>query len=95
VRAKSVDAANLFMKGTVNLCIIDADHAYEAVQEDLYAWGPCIAPGGVIGGDDHVADFPGVEKACVDYFGQHYEAMAVECEWTTWRARRALDKAFP
>lgn len=96
VRAKSVDASSMFFKGSVSLCVIDADHAYEAVQEDLYAWGPTIAPGGVIGGDDHTPDFPGVEKACRDYFGTHYQAKAAECDWTTWRARRNEDrKAFP
>jgi len=96
VRAKSFDASALFPKGTVHLCIIDADHVYEAVQEDLYSWGPCIAPGGTIGGDDHTADFPGVERACKDYFGEYYQAKTAECDWTTWRARRVVDrKAFP
>lgn len=96
IRAKSFDASCMFMKQTVSLCIIDADHAYEAIQEDLYAWAPTIAPGGIIGGDDHVPDFPGVERACVDYFGKNYQTSDGECGWTTWRARRhPAGSAFP
>lgn len=88
VRAQSVMASQLFFRQSVNLCIIDAAHDFESVQEDLMHWCPTIAPGGVIGGDDHVPDFPGVERACRDYFGNNYEAKAAECEWMTWRAMR-------
>lgn len=46
---------------------IDADHTYEACKEDIEAWWPHVAPGGVLIGHDYHS-FPGVKKAA-DEFG--------------------------
>lgn len=95
LRARSTEAAACFMRQSVSLVILDADHGYEAVQEDIAHWAPAIAPGGIIGGDDHTSEFPGVQRACEGYFGNNYQAKAAELEWTTWRARRTTDRALP
>lgn len=70
IRADSVDAARVFRDASLDLVILDADHVYRAVREDIDAWLPKVKPGGVIGGDDHhPVQFPGVEQACTETFG--------------------------
>lgn len=46
---------------------IDADHSYEGVLADLWAWLPHVKPGGLILGDDYGSDlYPGVQQAWDD-----------------------------
>lgn len=49
---------------------VDADHSYEGVLADLRAWWPLVRVGGAIAGHDHTRDWPGVEKACREFFGE-------------------------
>lgn len=48
---------------------IDADHAYEAVRDDIATWYPRISPGGALCGHDYYREkhWPGVKQA-VDEF---------------------------
>ncbi len=72
----SVSAAReYFGHGTLDFVFIDADHAYEAVKEDIQAWFPKMKKGGIMAGHDlnHV-EFPGVRKAVRECFGT-YEIM--------------------
>jgi predicted O-methyltransferase YrrM len=49
VRATSLDAArSLALHQPAGLIFIDAVHSYEAVRDDLHAWAPKLAPGGVL-----------------------------------------------
>jgi hypothetical protein len=51
-RMLSVDAAPSFPDGSVNFLYIDGNHDYKHVTEDLVAWIPKIAKGGLVVGDD-------------------------------------------
>lgn len=53
LRATSTDAAAQVPDGSFDLVFIDADHAYEAVVEDIELWLPKVRPGGVLGGHDY------------------------------------------
>lgn len=49
VRATSLEASRfLDLHRPADLVFVDADHSYEAVRDDLRAWAPKLAPGGVL-----------------------------------------------
>ena len=48
----SVEAAKYFEDEYFDFIYIDANHAYQAVKEDLAAWYPKLKPRGVIAGHD-------------------------------------------
>lgn len=86
VRKSSLEAAALFGDGTLDLVVIDAAHDYESVKADIAAWTPKLIPGGRIGGDDFVAEYPGVERAAREAFGDYVETRSVG-GWGTWCVR--------
>jgi predicted O-methyltransferase YrrM len=46
--ALSVDVANAWDRDAVDLVFIDGDHSEAGVAADWAAWGPLVAPGGVV-----------------------------------------------
>lgn len=49
---------------------IDADHSYDGVLADIFAYEPLVRPGGILAGHDFTtAVHPGVRRAVEDYFG--------------------------
>ena len=63
LEAASVDAARQFPDRSCALVFLDASHDRAAVESDLAAWRPKIAPGGVLAGHDYRPDYPGVVSA--------------------------------
>lgn len=63
VRKTSIEAAKLYEDNSLDFVCIDADHSYKFVKEDILAWLPKVKSGGVLGGDDYYASWPGVTKA--------------------------------
>jgi hypothetical protein len=65
----SVSAALWFRKRNVqaDLVYIDASHEEEDVCADLEAYWPALREGGVMFGDDFVADWPGVVRATREF----------------------------
>jgi len=53
--------------GDPDFVYVDADHSFESVLNDLDAWYPKLASGGLIGGHDY-SNFWGEAKAAVDEF---------------------------
>ena len=49
---------------TLDLCFLDADHSYEGVREDIWAWQKVVRPGGILAGHD--LNWPGVRDAVVE-----------------------------
>jgi hypothetical protein len=87
LRAPSIMAAEMFAAGSVDLCVIDGDHSYEAVRDDLTVWIPCMRHDGWIGGDDHhEVHHPGVIQACKERFGDSYEVFEGANGWPDGRA---------
>lgn len=67
IRLESVQAAALFKPESLDLVFIDADHAYEAVKQDVGAWWPVVRMGGIISGHDY-GIYLGVAKAVHECF---------------------------
>lgn len=68
----SVNAATLLRRRGIaaDLIHIDAGHEYQAIANDISAWWPALAHGGVLIGDDYYADgktWPGVKAAFDDF----------------------------
>ena len=51
-----------------DLVFIDADHRYEAVRDDVAAWSPLVADGGILCGHDFNPKWPGVVWAVSEAF---------------------------
>jgi predicted O-methyltransferase YrrM len=71
LRMPSLDAARRFDDGSCALVLIDAAHEYDAVKNDIRAWWPRVAKGGMLAGDDY--DWPGVQRAVNEAFGSSVE----------------------
>jgi cephalosporin hydroxylase len=52
IRKKSVKAAKLYKKKSIDIVFIDAAHEYEHVVEDIKSWLPKVKPGGMLAGHD-------------------------------------------
>ncbi|GAH12421.1 unnamed protein product, partial [marine sediment metagenome] len=65
----------LFSRRYFDLVFIDAEHTYEAVQDDIATWLPLIKKsGGYITGHDYEhKNHPGVKKAVDEIFGTDVE----------------------
>jgi Methyltransferase domain len=60
-----------------SLVFLDADHGYEAVKEDIAAWGALLVPGGILCGHDWGdPHWPGVERAAVELLGDRAQWLA-------------------
>lgn len=76
IRDTSVRAAEQFLDHSLDLIILDDDHDKEAVMHSIMAWWPKIKPGGILCGDDHDINYPGVLNAVRNIFGsteQNYQ----------------------
>lgn len=68
------------------MIFIDANHTYEAVKEDIAAWWPRLMPDGVmIGHDYRTKNFPGVDQAVKEAFGDRVKSYGASqpygCFW--------------
>lgn len=62
LRCRSEDAEKIV--GPCSLVLIDANHDFAPVAQDIAIWRPHIRAGGILAGDDfHDGDFPGVTRA--------------------------------
>jgi len=52
VRLASTEAAKLYEDASLDLVLIDANHEYDYVKEDILAWLPKVKPGGILAGHD-------------------------------------------
>lgn len=89
LRLRSNEAAWYFSEGGTDLVILDAAHDYRSVHEDINLWRGTLNREGWIGGDDHEVEFPGVEQACREFFGDPGKGYEVRREqnWGTWLKR--------
>jgi len=80
----SLNAATVVGARGLNPCVVhlDAGHDYLSVAQDLEAWWPLLAPGGVMIVDDYGTDaWPYVKRAVDDYFWSRddVEALGPKC----------------
>lgn len=72
----------------VDVVCLDGPHDFEFVHREISMWRDIIRNGGFLGGDDHMPEFPGVERAVKAHFGNEYEYRDDnEWRWGTWRVR--------
>lgn len=69
IRDTSVRTSKQFENHSLDLVILDDDHLKEAVEHSIMAWWPKIKPGGILCGDDHDINYPGVLNAVRYIFG--------------------------
>jgi predicted O-methyltransferase YrrM len=68
MRMTSVEASRFMQDDSVDFLMLDGDHSYEAVRDDIATWMPKMRQrGGVISGDDYL--WPGVKQAVDETFG--------------------------
>lgn len=73
LRMNSVRGAQQFADGEIDFLMLDGDHSYTAVCEDLAAWMPKMKKGSVIAGDDYL--WEGVQQAVDEAFGAKVNAV--------------------
>ena len=92
-RGKSVDVAREWDGGKVDMIFIDANHTYEAVKEDIAAWWPRLMPDGVmIGHDYRTKNFPGVDQAVKEAFGDRVKSYGASQPYGCFWAVEASDE---
>jgi len=84
LRATSAEARYFFLHyKPVDMVMIDAAHDFESVRFDIVAWMDVVKVGGILAGDDHEPNYPGVQLACEGVFG----AGNYEVRGTSWYKR--------
>ena len=68
LRWPSPQVSRLFDYSSLDAVLIDGDHDYQPVVDDIAAWRMKVKIGGYIAGDDVDPDFPGCEKAWEEAF---------------------------
>lgn len=63
MRSTSLEGSSQFADNSLDAVFIDASHDQDNVTKDIEAWYPKVAPGGILGGHDHMPDWPGVVDA--------------------------------
>ena len=66
MKMPSLEAARFVPDKSVDFIMIDGDHSYEAVRDDIAAWLPKMKPGSIMSGDDFM--WPGVKQAVEEVF---------------------------
>jgi predicted O-methyltransferase YrrM len=73
LRMTSLVGATKFADGEIDFLMLDGDHSYEAVRDDIAAWLPKMKKSGVISGDDYL--WPGVTRAADRVFGSKLQSV--------------------
>lgn len=71
IRMTSTEAAALYEDESLDFVLIDANHEYDDVKEDILAWLPKVKPGCFLGGDDYHPSWPGVIQAVSELLPGH------------------------
>jgi len=77
----SLVASKKLPDDSLDFVFIDAGHDYISVKEDILLWAPKVKVGGMIFGHDFCDDFPGVEQAVRELFGDKGYELADDSVW--------------
>jgi hypothetical protein len=69
-KGDSVELSKVYEDESLDFVFIDANHEYAPVRADILAWLPKVKRDGVIAGHDYHGDWPGVQRAVEEIFGQ-------------------------
>jgi hypothetical protein len=70
LKMDSLSAADLFEPGEVDFLMLDGDHNYPAVKQEIEKWLPKMRRGGMISGDDY--RWPGVTQSVAETIGANH-----------------------
>ena len=87
IQDSSQNAAKNFSNNSLDAIMIDADHSYDAVRNDILYWYSKVKPGGVIAGDDYGV-FEGVSRAVNQFFHN------ISIDQYTWKYRKPRIQAI-
>ena len=65
----------------VGLLIVDGNHDYDSVTQDLALFAPKVLPGGFIFLDDHTDSYPGVIRATAEFLTSHPDFALLHESW--------------
>lgn len=66
LRMTSLEAVKHFSDQSIDFLMLDGDHSYEMVKQEIQAYLPKMRAGGIISGDDYT--WPGVKQAVDEAF---------------------------
>jgi hypothetical protein len=85
----SQNAANMAWE-PFDLIFIDAEHTYEAVKADILAWWKHLREDGVMIGHDYFTkQYPGVNQAVAELFGDKVETIGESVHGAMWKVKKA------
>lgn len=85
LRLTSLEAADRFGSGSLDIVYLDANHSFKHVDEDIKVWWPKICPTGYLAGHDLIDQWPGVRQAVETNFGCQYYCGDPSKNWDgTW-----------
>jgi SAM-dependent methyltransferase len=85
----SQNAANMAWE-PFDLIFIDAEHTYEAVKADILAWWKHLRDDGVMIGHDYfTTQYPGVNQAVEELFGDKVETIGESVHGAMWKVKKA------
>jgi hypothetical protein len=85
----SQNAANMAWE-PFDLIFIDAEHTYEAVKADILAWWKHLRDDGVMIGHDYFTkQYPGVNQAVAELFGDKVETIGESVHGAMWKVKKA------
>lgn len=70
MRMTSLEAVELFEDESVDFLMIDGDHNYPVVKQEIQAYLPKMKKGGIISGDDYL--WPGVTQSVEETLGSNH-----------------------
>jgi predicted O-methyltransferase YrrM len=70
LKMTSLDASALFEDQSIDFLMLDGDHNYPAVKQDIQAWLPKMKKGGMLSGDDY--RWPGVTQSVEETIGHNH-----------------------
>jgi hypothetical protein len=82
IREDSNKAAKSFADESLDFIFVDANHTYESVKDDVYAWIPKLKKGGIIAGHDYFTRVhPGVKQAIDEIFKENVSFIPEQNVW--------------
>lgn len=70
LRMTSLEAADMFEDESIDFLMLDGDHNYPVVKQEIQAYLPKMKKGGIISGDDYL--WPGVMQSVEETIGSNH-----------------------
>ena len=75
LRMTSLEAVDLFEDESIDFLMLDGDHNYPVVKDEIIAYLPKMKKGGIISGDDYL--WPGVTQSVEETLGSNHVGVRI------------------